>query len=54
MDKVIVNVSSYRRIDSLEKTIKSIYHQCDVINIALNDNHDDLPLFLYDTKINLF
>jgi len=54
MDKVIVNVSSYRRIDSLEKTIKSIYNQCDVINVALNDNHDDLPLFLYDTKINLF
>jgi hypothetical protein len=54
MDKVIVNVSSYGRIDSLEKAIKSIYHQCDVINVALNDNHSNIPLFLYDTKINLF
>ena len=54
MDKVIVNVSSYGRIGSLEKTIKSIYNQCDVINIALNDNHNNIPLFLYDTKINLF
>jgi hypothetical protein len=25
-----------------------------VINVALNDNHNNIPLFLYDTKINLF
>ena len=54
MDKIIVNVSSFGRIDSLEKTIKSIYNQCDVINVALNDNHNNIPQFLYDTKINLF
>lgn len=54
VDRISVNVSSYGRIDSLEKTIKSIYNQCDVINVALNDNHDDIPLFLYDTKINLY
>ena len=54
MERISINVSSYGRIDSLEKTIKSIYNQCDVINVALNDNHDNIPLFLYDTKINLF
>ena len=54
MERISINVSSYGRIDSLEKTIKSIYNQCDVINVALNDNHNNIPLFLYDTKINLF
>ena len=54
MERISINVSSYGRIDSLEKTIKSIYSQCDVINVALNDNHNNIPLFLYDTKINLF
>jgi hypothetical protein len=54
VERISINVSSYGRIDSLEKTIKSIYNQCDVINVALNDNHNNIPLFLYDTKINLF
>jgi hypothetical protein len=54
VERVSINVSSYGRIDSLEKTIRSIYNQCDVINVALNDNHNSIPLFLYDTKINLF
>lgn len=54
MEKITINVSSYKRIESLEKTIASIYNQCDYINVALNDNHENIPSFLYDTKINLF
>jgi len=38
MEKRIVNVASYNRINSLVKSIESIYDQCDEINICLN-NH---------------
>jgi len=53
MDKVIYNVASYKRADTLIKTIESIYNQCDVINVALN-NYNSIPFELYDPKINLF
>lgn len=54
-DKVIINVASYGRVDSLIKTLESIINQCDVINVALNDHYDkEIPLFLYNPKINIF
>ena len=52
MDKVIYNVSSYNRPETLIKAIDSIYNQCDVINVALN-SYDEIPIELYDKKINL-
>jgi hypothetical protein len=53
-DKVIVNVASYRRIDSLVKSIESIINQCDEINISLNDHYlEDISELLYNDKINL-
>jgi glycosyltransferase involved in cell wall biosynthesis len=53
MDKVIYNVSSYNRKETLIKTIESVYNQCDIINVALN-NYNEIPIELYDKKINLF
>jgi glycosyltransferase involved in cell wall biosynthesis len=53
MDKIIYNIASYRRGDTLINTIQSIYNQCDVINVTLN-NYDEIPVELYDKKINLF
>lgn len=53
MDKVIYNVASYKRGDTLIKTIESIYNQSDIINVALND-YTEIPPELYDKKINLF
>lgn len=53
MDKIIYNVASYKRGDTLIKTIESIYNQCDIINVTLND-YDEIPVELYDKKINLF
>jgi glycosyltransferase involved in cell wall biosynthesis len=53
MEKVIYNIASYKREDTLLKTIDSIYHQCDIINVALND-YKNIPVELYDKKINLF
>jgi hypothetical protein len=53
MDKVIYNIASYKRADTLIKTIESIYNQCDIINVTLND-YKEIPLELYDKKINLF
>ena len=53
METKIFNVASYKRKDSLLKTINSIYNQADVINIALND-YDEIPVELYDKKINLY
>lgn len=52
MDKIIYNISSYNRLNSLIKTIDSIYHQSDIINVVLN-NYDEIPIELYDKKINL-
>ena len=53
MDKIIVNVASYNRIDSLIKSLTSIYNQCDEINVCLNDYKGSIPDFLYSPKINL-
>ena len=53
-EKIIVNVASYRRIDSLEKTLESIINQCDEINVALNNHDGGLPSILYNDKINLY
>ena len=53
MDKIIYNIASYKREDTLIKTIESIYNQCDIINVALND-YNNIPVELYDKKINLF
>ena len=52
MDKIIVNISSFNRKVSLLKTIESIYNQCDIINIFLN-NYEEIPQELYDEKINI-
>ena len=53
MDKRIFNVASYKRGDTLIKTIESIYDQADIINISLND-YDEIPVELYDKKLNIF
>ena len=52
MEKIIFNISSFNRPNSLIRTVESIYHQCDIINIFLN-NYEDIPVELYDNKINL-
>lgn len=49
-DKIICNVSSYNRKNQLLKTIESIYDQCDIINIFLNEYHT-IPETLIDDKI---
>jgi hypothetical protein len=54
MEKRIVNVASYNRINSLVKSIESIYNQCDEINICLNNHNGEVPDILYRDKINLF
>lgn len=51
--KRIVNVSSYQRIDSLIRSLKSIYDQCDVINVCLNNHEGNIPAYLLSPKINL-
>lgn len=53
-EKKIVSVASYKRIDSLVKTIESIYNQCDEINIFLNDHEGEIPYSFFDEKINLY
>ena len=53
MDKIIYNIASYKRGDTLINTINSIYNQCDIINLTLND-YDEIPVELFDKKINLF
>ena len=53
VEKKILNVASYKRINSLIKTIESIYHQCDEINICLNNYDGDIPKQFLDEKINL-
>ena len=54
MEKRIVNVATYNRINSLVKSIESIYDQCDEINICLNNHNGEIPDILYRDKINLF
>lgn len=53
-EKRIVSVASYKRINSLIKTIESIYEQCDEINIFLNDHEGEIPSKFFDEKINLY
>ena len=53
MDKIIYNIASYKRGDTLINTINSIYNQCDIINLTLND-YDEIPVELFDKKINHF
>ena len=36
-ERRIVNVASYKRTDSLVKTLESLIDQCDEINVILND-----------------
>ena len=53
-EKTIINVASYNRIESLIKTVDSIYNQCDELNIFLNDFYGEIPSRLLDDKINLY
>lgn len=53
MDKIIYNVSSFKRKNGLINTINSVLNQCDVINVFLND-YDEIPLEMYHEKINIF
>jgi hypothetical protein len=53
-DKKIVNVASFNRLDSLLKTVDSIYDQCDELNIFLNDFDGELPSKFLDDKINVY
>jgi glycosyltransferase involved in cell wall biosynthesis len=54
MEKRIVNVASYNRIDSLVRSLESIYNQCDEINVCLNNHNGEIPDILYRDKVNLF
>jgi hypothetical protein len=54
-ERIIVNVASYKRTESLIRTLESIINQCDEINVALNDHYmEEIPDFLHHNKINLF
>lgn len=52
-ERRIINVASYKRTDSLVKTLESLMDQCDEINVVLNDFEDEIPSILYNDKINL-
>jgi hypothetical protein len=53
LEKKIVSVASYGRIESLVKTLESIIDQCDVLNVVLNSEINEIPKILLDDKINL-
>ena len=54
-ERIVVNVASYKRTESLIRTLESIINQCDEINVALNDHYmEEIPDFLHHNKINLF
>lgn len=53
-ERRIVNVASYNRIESLIKTVDSIYDQCDELNIFLNDFYGEIPPRFLENKINLY
>lgn len=54
-EKIIINVASFERIESLIRSLQSVINQCDEINVTLNDHYDeDIPEFLLHPKINLF
>jgi hypothetical protein len=52
-EKIIVNVASYNRMESLVKSVGSIIDQCDILNVVLNSYEDVIPEILYNEKINL-
>lgn len=53
-ERIIVNVASYKRTESLIRALESIIDQCDEINVALNDHYmEEIPDFFYHKKINL-
>lgn len=52
MDRIIYNIASYNRKESLLKTIESIYNFADIINISLN-LYPEIPHQLIDSKINI-
>lgn len=53
-ERRIVNVASYNRIESLIKTVESIYDQCDELNIFLNHFDGEIPLKFLEDKINIY
>ena len=53
-ERRIVNVASYKRTESLVKTLESIIDQCDEVNVALNDFEGGLPPILYHEKVNVY
>lgn len=53
-ERRIINVASYKRTDSLVKTLESLIDQCDEINVVLNDFEDEIPSILYNNKVNLY
>lgn len=52
-EKKIVSVASYGRLESLIKTLESIIDQCDVLNVVLNSEINEIPEILLNSKINL-
>jgi len=53
MENKIFNVASYKRKETLLKTIESVYNYADEINISLN-LYDEIPHQLIDNKIKIF
>lgn len=53
-ERRIVSVASYNRMESLLKTVESIYNQCDELNIFLNDFYGEIPQRFLDDKINIY
>lgn len=53
-ERRIVNVASYKRTESLVRTLESIIEQCDEVNVALNDFEGELPPILYHEKVNVY
>jgi len=53
-ERRIVNVASYKRTESLVRTLESIVEQCDEVNVALNDFEGGLPPILYHEKVNVY
>ena len=53
-ERRIINVASYKRTDSLVKTLESLIDQSDEINVVLNDFEDEIPSILYHNKVNLY
>ena len=52
-ERIIVNIASYNRVESLIKTLESIIDQCDIINLTLNSHDGELNKIFYHEKVNL-